>query len=123
MAEEKKKSRVDDINRSVYDIKDEVEFSYKADRGLTEDIIRKISAEKEEPAWMLEKRLQALRIYESLDVPPWAPDISELDMDHIDTYIRPKTDRRRGGKICLRISGIPLTASVFRKRKRNLLPA
>ena len=53
MAEEKKKSRVDDINRSVYDIKDEVEFSYKADRGLTEDIIRKISAEKEEPAWML----------------------------------------------------------------------
>lgn len=94
MAEEKKKSRVDDINRSVYDIRDEVEFSYKADRGLTEDIIRKISAEKEEPAWMLEKRLQALRIYESLDVPPWAPDISELDMDHIDTYIRPKTDRK-----------------------------
>ena len=94
MAEEKKKSRVDDINRSVYDIKDKVEFSYKADRGLTEDIIRKISAEKEEPAWMLEKRLQALRIYESLDVPPWAPDISELDMDHIDTYIRPKTDRK-----------------------------
>ena len=119
MAEEKKKSRVDDINRSVYDIKDEVEFSYKADRGLTEDIIRKISTEKEEPAWMLGKRLQALRIYESLDVPPWAPDISELDMDHIDTYIRPKTDM----KICLRISGIPLTASVFRKRKRNLLPA
>ena len=94
MAEEKKKSRVDDINRSVYDIKDEVEFSYKADRGLTEDIIRKISTEKEEPAWMLGKRLQALRIYESLDVPPWAPDISELDMDHIDTYIRPKTDMK-----------------------------
>ena len=123
MAEEKKKSRVDDINRSVYDIKDEVEFSYKADRGLTEDIIRKISTEKEEPAWMLGKRLQALRIYESLDVPPWAPDISELDMDHIDTYIRPKTDMKARWKICLRISGIPLTASVFRNRKINLLPA
>ena len=122
MAEEKKKSRVDDINRSVYDIKDEVEFSYKADRGLTEDIIRKISAEKEEPSWMLEKRLQALRIYESLDVPPWAPDISELDMDHIDTYIRPKTDRK-ARKICLKIFATLLTASVFRKRKRNLLPA
>ena len=94
MAEEKKKSRVDDINRSVYDIKDEVEFSYKADQGLTADIVRKISAEKGEPLWMLEKRLQALRIYESLDVPTWAPDISELDMDHIDTYIRPKTDMK-----------------------------
>lgn len=32
--------------------------------------------------------------YESLDVPPWAPDISELDMDHIATYIRPKTDMK-----------------------------
>ncbi len=94
MAEEKKKSRVDDINRSMYDIRDEVEFSYKADQGLTADIVRKISAEKGEPAWMLEKRLQALRIYESLDVPTWAPDISELDMDHIDTYIRPKTDMK-----------------------------
>ena len=92
MAEEKKKSRVDDINRSVYDIKDEVEFSYKADQGLTADIVRKISAEKGEPLWMLEKRLQALRIYESLDVPTWAPDISELAKEHKDTYISQKTD-------------------------------
>ena len=61
MAEEKVKSQVDDINRSIYDIKDEVEFSYKADTGLTEDIIREISAKKEEPDWMLEKRLQHFR--------------------------------------------------------------
>lgn len=123
MAEEKKKSRVDDINRSMYDIRDEVEFSYKADQGLTADIVRKISAEKGEPAWMLEKRLQALRIYESLDVPTWAPDISELDMDHIDTYIRPKTDMKvRWEDLPQNIRdtfdrlGIP-------EAERNLLPA
>ena len=94
MAEEKKKSQVDDINRSIYDIKDKVEYSYKADNGLTEEVIREISAKKEEPEWMLEKRLQALKIYNHMDFPEWAPDISELDMDHIDTYIRPKTDMK-----------------------------
>lgn len=94
MAEEKKKSQVEDINRSIYDVKDEVEYSYKADKGLTEDVIREISREKDEPEWMLEKRLKALAIYNKLDVPPWAPDISELDMEHIDTYVRPKTDMK-----------------------------
>lgn len=94
MVEEKKKSQVDDINRSIYDIKDKVEFSYKADAGLNEDVIREISAKKEEPEWMLEKRLAALKIYNKLDIPPWMPDISELDMEHIDTYVRPKTDMK-----------------------------
>ena len=58
MAEEKKKSQVEDINRSIYDVKDKVEYSYKADKGLTEDVIREISREKDEPEWMLEKASQ-----------------------------------------------------------------
>ena len=94
MAEEKVRSQVEDINRSIYDVKDKVEFSYKAETGLTEEIIREISAKKEEPEWMLEKRLKALAIYNQLDFPPWGPDISELDMQHIDTYVRPKTDMK-----------------------------
>ena len=43
---------------------------------------------------MLEKRLQALETYRKLDIPPWMPDISELDMNHIDTYIKPRTDMK-----------------------------
>lgn len=46
MAEEKVRSQVEDINRSIYDVKDKVEFSYKAETGLTEEIIREISAKK-----------------------------------------------------------------------------
>lgn len=94
MTEAKKKSQVHDINRSVYDVRDAVEFSFKADTGLTPDIIREISEKKEEPDWMLQKRLEALKIYHELDVPPWVPDISELDMERIDTYVRPRTDRK-----------------------------
>lgn len=95
MAEDtKKKSQIEDISRSIYDVKDKVEYSYKTESGLTEKIIREISEKKEEPQWMLEKRLQALKIYEQLDIPPWMPDISALDMSHIDTYIRPRTDMK-----------------------------
>ena len=87
MAEERKRSHIEDINRSIYDVKDAVEYSYKTESGLTEEIIREISEQKDEPEWMLMKRLEALKIYENLDIPPWMPDISDLDMDHIDTYI------------------------------------
>lgn len=94
MAEERKKSRIDDVARSIYDVKDAVEYAYKTESGLTEEIVREISAQKEEPDWMLEKRLAALRLYQQMDIAPWMPDISELDMTHIDTYVRPKTDMK-----------------------------
>ena len=49
--EERKKTYVADIERGVYDIKDEVKYKYKVQKGLTEEIIRKISARKNEPEW------------------------------------------------------------------------
>ena len=92
MVGKRKKSEIDDISRSIYDIKDEVSFSFKTESGLTSEIIREISAKKNEPVWMLKKRLDALAVYHKLDIPPWMPDISDLDMNQIDTYVRPKTD-------------------------------
>jgi len=86
-----KKTQVADVNRSLYDIKDKFEYSFKTD-GLNEDVIREISAQKNEPDWMLEFRLKSLGIYHKLDVPPWGPDISGLDIDNIITYVKPKTD-------------------------------
>ncbi len=93
MAEKRKKSQIEDVARGVYDVRDAAEFSYRAS-GLTEDVIREISAKKEEPEWMLALRLRALEIYNKLDLGPWMPDISEVDMNHIDTYVRPKTDMK-----------------------------
>ena len=71
--EEKRKTYVADVERGIYDIKDEENFEFKTDSGLTEEIVREISEEKKEPAWMLETRLKALH------------------MDNIITYVRPKT--------------------------------
>ena len=87
----KEKTYVDDIDRSVYDIKDKENDAYKVKAGLTPEIVEKISKEKNDPAWMQQFRLQSLQIYNSLRVPNWGPDIEDLDMDNIVTYVRPKS--------------------------------
>ena len=87
----KEKTYVDDIDRSVYDIKDKENDAYKVKAGLTPEIVEKMSKEKNDPAWMQQFRLQSLQIYNSLQVPNWGPDIEDLDMDNIVTYVRPKS--------------------------------
>lgn len=67
----KEKTYVDDIDRSVYDIKDKENDAYKVKAGLTPEIVEKISKEKNDPAWMQQFRLQSLQIYNSLQVPNW----------------------------------------------------
>lgn len=80
------------MDRGVYDIKNKFTFRSKTEKGLTEEIVRQISAEKNEPEWMLESRLKALKIFNEKENPSWGPDISEVDMDEITTYIRPDAD-------------------------------
>ena len=63
--ENRKKTYVADIERGVYDIKDEGRYKYKAEKGLTPEIIKKISERKNEPEWMKEFRLKALEVYNS----------------------------------------------------------
>ena len=87
----KEKSQVADINRSVYDIRDEEKDAYRIEEGLTLAIIDKISEEKHDPEWMHQFRLKALDIYNRTPFPDWGPSIEGLDMDHIATYVRPNT--------------------------------
>ena len=87
----KEKTYVEDIDRSIYDVKDEERDAYKVDEGLTEAIVEQISREKKDPPWMELFRLQALQIYNEMPVPDWGPAIEGLDMSHIVTYVRPNT--------------------------------
>ena len=87
----KEKSHVNDIDRSIYDIRDVEKDAFRLEEGLTEDIVRKISEEKNDPQWMTEFRLNALKVYNEMPVPDWGPSIEGLDMDHIATYVRPNT--------------------------------
>ena len=87
-----KKSNIEDINRNIYDIKNKDDYAFKIEKGLTADIIKEISNQKNEPEWMRRFRLEALEVYNKLELPTWGPDISELNMDEIATYVRPKTN-------------------------------
>ncbi len=88
------KQIVQDIDRSLYDFKDDESAFYRIEAGLTKEIVEQISEEKHDPAWMKAFRLKSLDLYNQLQVPEWGPDISELNMDNIATYVRPNTDMK-----------------------------
>jgi Fe-S cluster assembly protein SufB len=65
------------------------DYSYKTKKGLTEAVVREISAQKKEPSWMLELRLTALRQYEKMPIPQWGADLNSINWDDIHYYLRP----------------------------------
>ncbi|MBE7517682.1 MAG: Fe-S cluster assembly protein SufB [Thermoflexaceae bacterium] len=72
---------------------DEEEALFKANKGLTPEIINTISDIKEEPQWMREFRLRALDIFRQKQDPPWGtPQLKEIDFDNIHYYVK-ATDR------------------------------
>lgn len=66
-------------------------------KGLSEEVIRTISAKKQEPAWMLERRLHAYRRWLTMTPPSWAHlTIPEIDFDDIIYYAAPKPRKSAG---------------------------
>jgi Fe-S cluster assembly protein SufB len=59
-----------------------------ARRGLSEDVVRDISAKKDEPEWMLEYRLKALKLFDLKPMPTWGADLSGIDFDSIKYFVR-----------------------------------
>lgn len=57
--------------------------------GLSEGVVREISAIKKEPDWMLKNRLLALQQFEARPVPKWGGDLSQIEYDKIHYYLRP----------------------------------
>ena len=67
-------------------------YAEKAERGLSEELIRKISEDKEEPRWMLNLRLESFEKFKKMSLPKWGPGLSKLDLDDIIYYARPGTE-------------------------------
>lgn len=87
----KEKTYVEDVSRSIYDIRNEEKDMYKVSRGLTADIVEQISREKHDPEWMRRFRLESLQIYHETPMTDWGPSIEGLNMDEIVTYVRSNT--------------------------------
>lgn len=79
------------INRSLYDDPNPAPYTQGRSRGLSEELIRQISEDKNEPDWMLAHRLDAFEQFQAHTFPSWGPDITDLDLDDILYYAPPGT--------------------------------
>ncbi|NCD19023.1 MAG: Fe-S cluster assembly protein SufB [Actinobacteria bacterium] len=59
-----------------------------ARRGLNEEVVRNISSLKDEPEWMLKRRLRGLKLFERKPMPQWGADLSGIDFDNIKYFVR-----------------------------------
>src|ERR1700678_785425 len=59
-----------------------------AKRGLSEEVVRDISARKSEPEWMLENRLKGLKYFDRKPMPTWGADLTGIDFDNIKYFVR-----------------------------------
>ncbi len=85
------------IDRSRYDDAADVVNEFEAPEGLTEELVRQISRDKNEPEWMLKKRLQGLEWFNKTPLPNWGPrEVREkLDLNKIKYYIKPGTQEAK----------------------------
>lgn len=64
-------------------------YTFKAKKGLSENIVKDISMMKNEPGWMTDFRLNAYKLFMEKPMPTWGPDLSKIDFDTIYYYIKP----------------------------------
>ncbi|MCB1186813.1 Fe-S cluster assembly protein SufB [bacterium] len=69
-------------------------YSYKAEPGLNENVVRQMSEMKNEPKWMLDFRLRSLKHYEERPMPWWGGKI-DVDFDSIYYYLKPDSGNNR----------------------------
>lgn len=89
MSDAQKNEFFDKLGEYQYGFKDPDTFVYRSEKGLSEDVVRKISTMKQEPDWMLSFRLRALEHYNKRPMPSWGADLSDLNLEDIYYYVRP----------------------------------
>ncbi len=81
--------QIEEAAGKIHSISQKENFAASTGKGLSEDVIRQISADKKEPEWMLKKRLEAYEWFKKTPVPTWGLDLSEINFDDLIYYARP----------------------------------
>ncbi|GLY31655.1 Fe-S cluster assembly protein SufB [Kineosporia sp. NBRC 101731] len=76
------------IGRYEFGWADSDDAGATAQRGLSEAVVRDISAKKNEPEWMLNQRLKGLKLFAKKPMPTWGSDLSGIDFDNIKYFVR-----------------------------------
>ncbi|KGX92820.1 Fe-S cluster assembly protein SufB [Pontibacillus halophilus JSM 076056 = DSM 19796] len=84
-----------EIGEYQYGFHDKDISIFRTQRGLTREVVEKISEIKSEPQWMLDFRLKSLDLFYKMPMPQWGGDLSELDFDEITYYVKPSERSER----------------------------
>lgn len=79
-------AEVPELQEYKYGFHDDVDPIYSTGKGLTEEVVREISAAKNEPEWMLDFRLKSLEAFHKMSLPDWGPDLSDVNFEDIIYY-------------------------------------
>lgn len=74
----------------TWSFQDDVLYTNEAIKWINEKVVRQISLSNNEPEWMLELRLKALKIFQEKEMPKWWPDLSKLNLDEIYYFAKPE---------------------------------
>jgi Fe-S cluster assembly protein SufB len=88
-----------DLDLGAYQLgwHDEIEYAFTPRKGLDEDVIREMSAMKQEPEWMLEFRLKAYQRFLRKPIPQWGGGgaLNTIDFDDIYYYVKPAGEQQK----------------------------
>lgn len=85
---EQQAATIDELGRYEFGWHDGDAAGISARRGINEDVVRNISALKNEPEWMLKLRLKGLRLFGKKPMPTWGSDLAGIDFDNIKYFVR-----------------------------------
>ncbi len=80
------------LDYTRYDFKDPETYRVRIPKGLSRDVVRRISELKHEPDWMLEYRLRAYDHFVDRPMPDWGPSLADIDFDSYTYYADPLGD-------------------------------
>ena len=83
------------IGEYKYGFSDPETYVFKSQKGLNEEVVKKISDMKGEPQWMLDFRLKALKHFEQRPMPTWGGDLSNLGLEDIFFYVKPSQNEAK----------------------------
>lgn len=78
-----------EVDYSKYDFSVPVQYKYVAPKGVSESLINEIARQKDEPGWVTEIRMKALKEFLEQPMPRWGPDLSGLNLDEVVYYAKP----------------------------------
>jgi len=82
-----------EIKPETFNHKNKEDFDFKVEQGLSKEVVEIISKYKNEPEWMLNKRLKCLELFNSMSMPNWGPSLSGLDINKITFFADPSSKK------------------------------